>query len=152
MIGWPISALNSMLAGGDSKTSCLRIGYDNPPVDWQPAVESATNKMAPLVLPLINHPCGACSLILLFTDAFFKRANEALSVVRLTPKCCATSVLVIFGSNNIAAAFCMSVFDSAGFRPPLRPLARAASNPAIVRSRSEERRVGKECRAGWWAD
>ena len=55
--------------------------------------------------------------------------------MRLTAKCSATSFFVMFGSNSMAAAFFTSASDMAGFRPPFRPRARAACNPAIVLSR-----------------
>ena len=60
--------------------------------------------------------------------------RDALSVVRLTAKCLATSFLVISELDNMAAAFWMSASDIAGFRPPFLPRALAACNPAIVRS------------------
>ena len=60
--------------------------------------------------------------------------REAFSVVRLTAKFSATSFFVMFGSNSMAAAFFTSASDMAGFRPPFRPRARAACNPAIVLS------------------
>ena len=42
--------------------------------------------------------------------------SDAFSVVRVTPKCAATSVFVIWGSDNIAAALRISESDIVIFR------------------------------------
>lgn len=55
------------------------------------------------------------------------RLSDAFNVVRLIWKCSATSALVIIGSESIAAAFFTSEAVITGFRPPLRPRARAAN-------------------------
>ena len=61
------------------------------------------------------------------------RFSELFNVTRETPKCWATSVLVICGSLIIAAALRTSVLDMVGFRPPFRPLALAAARPGSCR-------------------
>ena len=63
------------------------------------------------------------------------RSSDLFKVTLVTPKCSETSDFVTEESCNIAAAFLMSDALSFGLRPPLRPRARAAANPALVRSR-----------------
>ena len=65
--------------------------------------------------------------------------RDLLSVGRLTPKCSATSLFLTVGSSSIACAFLISDGDSFARRPPLRPLALAASKPAFVLSEINRR-------------
>src|SRR5690554_7890897 len=46
----------------------------------------------------------------------------------------------------------MTVFDNVAFGLRIRPRKTRPSEKQIHEKRSEERRVGKECRARWWTD
>ena len=66
-----------------------------------------------------------------------------------TPKRRATSSTVMLESRSIALAAARSPSLRDRGRPPLRPLARAASRPAVVRSRITERSNSASAAKTW---
>src|SRR5207248_5731589 len=60
--------------------------------------------------------------------------------------------LVPWAKAGVGAVATQSLSNTDYGEKGLELLARGATAPEAMRIRSEERRVGKECRARWWAE